>query len=213
MTMTRRSMTLLLAMTLPFGNVAIGVAHAEKIKYAKTEVEKARGKCVGSVLGGALLGALAGRAIGKGSAATGAAIGAAAGVGICAVILSNAKRADRIIAAQMASATFQDAPYRTTFAADDGTSMTTFEGRAGASENIDAVRLQPVRYMSLDGAKMESPVLVGADQDCRSISGSIAGTNNVQAALPSQYVCRTPGGDYKPYGLQMANAGKAKKAA
>lgn len=207
-----RKTGLLLAFILPFCDVAIGVAHAEKINYAKTEVEKARGKCVGSVLGGALLGALVGRATGKGNTAAGAAIGLAAGVGVCAVILANAKRADRIIAAQIASAKFQDQPYTTTFAADDGTSMTTFEGRAGVSENIDAARLQPVRYMSLEGARMESPVLAAGQQDCRAISGSLSGTNEVKAALPTQYVCRTPDGDYKPYGLQMVSNGQQKKA-
>lgn len=199
-------MTLLLAFTLPFCDVGIGVAHAQKIKYAKTEVEKARGKCVGSVLGGALLGAVVGRAIGKGGTATGAAIGAAAGAGICAIILSNAKRADRIIAAQIASAANPDSPYRTTFAADDGTSVMTFEGRAGARQSIDAARLQPVRYMTLDGAKAESPVLVGTNQDCRQVTSTLAGTNGA-AALPMQTVCRTPEGDYRPYGVQMvANA-------
>lgn len=211
--MKRRSLTLLLAVTLPFCDVVVGVAQAEKIKYAKTEVEKARGKCVGSVLGGALLGALVGRATGKSGLAAGAAIGAAAGVGVCAIILANAKRADKIIAAQIASANYQNATYRTTFAADDGTSETTFEGRAGPSESIDAVRLQPVRYMSLDGAKMESPVLAGAGQDCRPISGTLGGANDVRAALPTQYVCRTPDGDYKPYGLQVVDSGKGKKAA
>lgn len=208
-----RKVALLLAVMLPFCDVVIGVAHAEKIKYAKTEVEKARGKCVGSILGGALLGALVGRATGKGNVGAGAAVGAAAGVGICAVILANAKRADKIIAAQIASAQFQDQPYTTTFAADDGTSMTTFEGRAGAAENIDAARLQPVRYMSISGAQMESPVLAAGQQDCRAISGSLSGTNDVKATLPTQYVCRTPEGDYKPYGLQMASKRSDKKAA
>ncbi|WP_163959214.1 hypothetical protein [Sphingomonas insulae] len=189
--MKRRSLTLLLAVTLPFCDVVAGVAQAEKIKYAKTEVEKARGKCVGSVLGGALLGALVGRATGKSGLAAGAAIGAAAGAGVCALILANAKRADRIIAAQIASANYQNATYRTTFAADDGTSETTFEGRAGASESIDAVRLQPVRYMLLDGAKMESPVLAGAGQDCRPISGTLGGrTTFVRRCLPSTSAAR-----------------------
>jgi len=210
--MKYKSLTLMLAMTLPISSVFFGIAYAGNIKYAKTEVEKAKGKCVGSVLGGALLGALVGRATGKGGVAAGAALGAAAGVGVCAIILANAKRADKIIAAQIASANYQDTTYRTTFAADDGTSATTFEGRAGASESIDSVRLQPVRYMSLDGAKMESPVLAGGGQDCRPISGSLAGANDVRAALPTQYVCRTPDGDYKPYGLQMADSGKKKMA-
>ena len=40
------------------------MAKPGKVKYAKTEVEKARGKCVGSVIGGALVGALVGRVVG-----------------------------------------------------------------------------------------------------------------------------------------------------
>lgn len=207
-----RKVALLMAVMLPFGDMAIGVAHAERIRYAKTEVEKARGRCVGSVVGGALLGALVGRATGRDNTATGALIGAAAGVGVCAIILANAKRADRIIAAQIASANFQGQPYTTTFAADDGASMMTFEGRAGASQTIDAARLQPVRYMTLEGGRIESPVLAAGGQDCRAISASLSDGSASKAALPTQYVCRTPEGDYKPYGLEIASNGRNGKA-
>jgi len=202
----------LLVVSLPFGQLGMGVAWAEKIKYEKTEVEKARGKCVKTVLGGALLGALIGRATGKGGTLAGAGIGAAVGAGACAVIMANAKRADRIIAAQMASAQYQNVAYTTTFAADDG-SMTTFEGRGGATESIDGARLRPVRYMSLDGVQMASPVLPAGKQDCRPVSSSIGGADGSRASLPSQTFCRTPEGDYKPYGVNMAENEQDKKKA
>lgn len=211
--MRYRLITGVLLATLPFCQIGANAAWADKIKYEKTEVEKARGKCVASVLGGALLGALAGRAVSKKGALAGAGIGAAAGVGACAIIMANAKRADKIIAAQIASAQYQDVAYKTTFAADDGTTSTTFEGKAGASESIDAARLRPVRYMTLDGAKTESPVLASGNQDCRAVSSSIGGTNDVRANLPSQYVCRTPEGDYRPYGVTMASNDQGKKKA
>lgn len=211
--MKTRTVAALLIVALPLPQVSTGVAWADKIKYEKTEVEKARGKCVGAVLGGALLGAVLGRVVSRKGVALGAGIGAAAGVGACAVIMANAKRADRIIAAQIASADHQDAAYTTTFAADDGASMTTFEGRAGADEAIDAARLRPVRYMTIDGAQTQSPVLASGGQDCRAISASIAGTNDIRANLPTQYVCRTPDGDYRPYGVTMAKTGSEKKPA
>lgn len=212
--MKKRLVAGLLVVTLPFGQVGVGVAWAEKIKYEKTEVEKARGKCVKTVLGGALLGGLIGRATGKGGTLAGAGIGAAVGVGACAVIMANAKRADRIIAAQIASARYQQVAYTTTFPADDGSSMTMFEGKGGASESIDAARLRPVRYMTLDGIQAASPVLAAGRQDCRAVSSSIGGTNEARVSLPTQYFCRTPEGDYQPYDVTMAeNGGERKKAA
>lgn len=202
----------LMILALPFGPVGMDAAWAQKIKYEKTEVEKARGKCVKAVLGGALLGALVGRAVSRDGALAGAGIGAAAGVGACAIIMANAKRADRIIAAQIASAQYQDADYKTSFAADDGSSMTMFEGRAGASQSIDAARLRPVRYMTLDGAQTASPVLAAGAQDCRAVSSTIGGENAARTALPTQYVCRTPEGDYRPYGVTMVDNGAGTKA-
>jgi len=203
----------LLAMMLPSCQIGSGVAWAEKIKYEKTEVEKARGKCVASVVGGALLGALVGRAVSEKGALVGAGIGAGAGAAACAVIMANAKHADRIIAAQIASAQYQAAPYTTTFVADDGTSTTRFEGKAGASESIDAARLRPVRYMTPDGGKAESPLLASGGQDCRAVSSSLGTADDARVALPTQYVCRTPEGDYRPYGVTLVDNGTGKKVA
>lgn len=201
-----------LVVTLTFGDLGAGIAHAAKVKYEKTEVEKARGKCVAAVLGGALLGALAGRAISKKGTLAGAGLGAVAGGAACAVIMANAKKADQIIAAQIASARYQDAAYTTTFAADDG-STTTFEGRAAASQTIDAAYLRPVKYMTLDGVNTASPELAAGGQDCREVSSSLTGAGSGRADLPKQYVCRTPNGDYQPYGVKMVDNGAGKKAA
>jgi len=56
-------------------------------------------------------------------------------------------------------------------------------------------------------------MFVGANQDCRQVNSTLAGTNEVTAALPLQTGCRTPEGDYRLYGEPMAKSGKAKAAA
>lgn len=183
--------------------VAAPAAAGDKVRYEKTEVEKARGKCVGSVLGGALLGALVGRAVDRNGAAAGALIGAGAGAAACAVIMNNAKHKDRIVAAQIRSALHVDAPYVTAFPSDDPAATTTFQGLGGAAQTLDAARLRPVRYQNEDGAAIASPVLQGTQQDCRAVSSSLTTAGNT-AALPTQYVCRTPEGNYEPYGLAKA---------
>lgn len=182
----------------------VTVAKPTKVKYAKTEVEKARGKCVGSVIGGALVGALVGRVVGgKKNTAEGAVVGAVAGSIVCAILLSNAKRKDRIIAAQIASANYQQAPYRTYFANDNGQQM-TFVGRGGASEHVAAARLRPVKYTSLDGLAAASPVPLAGGQECRAINSALIDNTGNNAELPNQYVCRTAAGDWQPYGLAKA---------
>jgi hypothetical protein len=175
-----------------------------KIKYAKTEVERARGKCVATIIGGALLGAVVGRVVGgKKNTAEGAVVGAAAGTVVCAILLSNAKRKDRIIAAQIASANYQSTPYRTYFADDNGQQV-TFVGRGGASEIIAANRLQPVKYETFDGLSAASPVPLAAGQECRAINSAVEDFNGNRAGLPNQYVCRTADGNWQPYGLKKA---------
>jgi len=201
-----------LVVALALGQLQPEVAHAANVKYAKTAVEEARGKCVAAIIGGGLLGAIVGSAVSKKGTGAGAGIGAVAGGGACAIIMANAKKADRIIAAQIASAQHQDSVYTTTFTGDGG-SATTFEGRASGSEAIDAANLRPVRYMTLDGVSTASPTLTAGAQDCRAVSSSITDGDNGRADLPMQYVCRTPSGDYQPYGVQMADKGTRKKAA
>jgi len=63
------------------------------------------------------------------------------------------------------------------------------------------------------GTEIELPMFVGANQDCRQVNSTLAGTNEVTAALPLQTGCRTPEGDYRLYGEPMAKSGKAKAAA
>lgn len=174
---------------------------AQKIKYERTEVEKARGKCVAAVLFGGIAGALIGRATGKKNVAEGAVIGLAAGAGACAMIMATAKQKDRIIAAQISAARERNGFYTTTFAADDGQSV-MMQAQAGAEQTLSATNLRPVKY-SIDGTAAASPVLEGDGQLCRPVAASLqsaAATSN----LPSQMICRTPQGDYAPYAVVMA---------
>lgn len=173
-------------------------AHAQKVKYGKTELDRAKGKCVGSVLGGALLGALVGRAVGgKDSTLVGAAVGATAGAGVCAVLISNAKHKDKMLAAQLAAAQNPGQLYEATWTNDEGQPV-TFSSQASTA-SLDGTRLMPIKY-ELNGTKYESPVLPAGPQDCRSASGTFGDGSN----MPAQTVCRTPDGDYQPYGLKTA---------
>ena len=194
------ALALLMLTIAPWG----AMAKPAKVKYAKTEVEKARGKCVGSIIGGALLGAVVGRVIGgKKNTAEGAVAGLAAGSIVCAILMSNAKRKDRIIAAQMAAATYQSTPYRTYFADDNGR-QTTFVGRSGASEHFPASRLQPVKYEDMYGLSVASPVPLAGGQECRAVNSALEDYSGNSAQLPQQYVCRTAEGNWQPYGLKKA---------
>lgn len=179
-------------------------AKQAKIKYAKTEVEKARGKCVAAIIGGALLGGIVGRvAGGKNNTAEGAVLGAAAGSLTCAIIMSNAKRKDRIIAAQIASATYQARPFMAEFGDDNGMPM-TFQGMSGQSEHLTAQQLRPVRYAGLDGQPVASPVPEAAGHECRAVNSTLTDASGNVGALPQQYVCRSADGNWHPYGLARA---------
>lgn len=198
----RRAIHILMApmlIVLPINGTAN--AKEAKVKYAKSEVDKAAGKCVGSILGGALLGALVGRVVGgkKGTGA-GAAVGAAAGTAICAILMTNAKRKDRILAAQIASANHTSRPYVTQFGDDNG-QITTFAGTASASRNIDSAKLIPVRYKTEDGTEVASPVFDTGGQECRSVSSSLSSGGNI-GKLPEQMICRTADGNWQPYGVK-----------
>jgi hypothetical protein len=199
----------IIALLVAIAAAAVPAAAAPKVKYEKTEVEKARGKCVGAILLGGLAGALVGRATGKGNTAGGAALGVAAGAGACAIIMANARNKDRIIAAQLAAARAGDGRYSTTFASDDGQTV-TMNAVAGGERRLSADQLRPVKY-AVDGNAMASPMLVGDGQLCRPVGGSLQGGSGA-AALPSQMVCRTPEGDYAPYAVVMAAKDRANSA-
>jgi hypothetical protein len=178
-------------------------AREAKVKYAKSEVDRAVGKCVGSVIGGALLGALVGGIIGgKRGTGVGAAAGAGAGAAYCAVLISNAKRKDRIIAAQIAAGAYTNQTYTTEFGDDNGQVM-HFSGSASPSRQIDSAALLPVKYKTESGEVMASPVLDTGGQECRSVNSSLSGAGN-SGALPVQIVCRTSEGNWQPYGLKLA---------
>lgn len=169
------------------------VSAKSKPRYAKTEADKAIGKCVGAVVGGALLGALVG---GKKNRFGGAAVGAAAGGAVCAILMKTAKKKDRIIAAQRETA-LRNTDYVTSFADDDGGVM-QFSGRVGTVAEIDGDSLMPVKYAAVGGGDVISPVLETGGHECRTIDSSLtSGSDGI--SLPSQYYCRTPAGDWEPY--------------
>lgn len=178
--------------------IALGSAPAaaKGPKYAKTEMEKATGKCIGSLLGGALLGAVIGRAISKRGAGTGAAIGAGGGAILCGVLVANAKHRDRVIQAQMTAMKDPRRLVSDTWIDADG-KETTFTANAGTPLTIDGSRLRPVRYQTATG-KAESPTLDTGNRECRMAGGSFASGGTVTAA-PAQLYCRTDAGDWQPF--------------
>lgn len=197
----------LLSATLVVQSLALAPANAakDKIKYAKSEVEKSVGKCVGAIFGGILVGALAGAATSRNNkkgATTGALVGAGAGAVACAIIRKNAKRKDRIIAAQLAAASSRSSTYLTSFPSDAGDPI-SFAGQAGPVQMIDAARLRPVKYESM-GQDIASPILPDGAQYCREVSSSLGDNTGAREFLPPQIVCRTSDGNWSPYAPKMA---------
>lgn len=166
---------------------------ASKPKYAKSEADKAIGKCLAVVIGGALLGALAG---GKKSRGTGAVVGAAAGGAVCAVLMANAKRKDHILAAQRETA-MRNESYATSFQDDNGQPM-QYRGMVSSTAEIDGGQLIPVKYKPLGGGSAVSPQLETGGHECRFVDSAI-GSAQGAAGFPSQAFCRTPNGDWEPY--------------
>jgi hypothetical protein len=168
------------------------------VRYAKSEVQKATGKCVAAVFFGGILGGVVGGAV---DGRRGAARGLGSGAIVCALIMSTAKRKDRIIAAQIAAASAQNGSFSTSFNDDNGRPI-QLQTQASTPQTIEGARLTPVKY-EVSGGQVASPVLDTGGQECRVVSGSIAGAEGI-GVLPDQYVCRTPSGDYAPYELGRA---------
>ncbi|MEE4210483.1 MAG: hypothetical protein V2I43_14620 [Parvularcula sp.] len=173
-------------------------ARTRKVKYAKSEVDKAVGKCVGTVLGGALLGALI---AGKRDRAKGALAGAAVGGGICALIVDDAKRKDRLFEAQLRAAEAESGQHSASFTDETGANATVVAS-AGEAQMMPASMLVPVKYKYADSTTYLSPVLPGPEALCRTTSASLEVAGGGKADAPEQLICRTETGDWAAYGLK-----------
>lgn len=173
-------------------------ARTPKVKYAKSEVDKAVGKCVGTVLGGAILGALI---AGKKDRATGALAGAAVGGGICALIVDDAKKKDRLFEAQLRAASAESGQHTSTFTDDAGV-KTTVVASAGEAQMMPASLLVPVKYTFADSTTRLSPVIAEPEALCRMTAASIQSASADAAKAPDQLTCRTEAGDWAPYSLK-----------
>lgn len=188
----------LLIGTLPTSS-AEAKDYAPRVRYAKTEMEKAVGKCVATVVLGGLAGSLVGRAIdGHRGARRGTRLGLAAGAVGCAILVASAKRADRVIAAQIAAARSRDGYYSTVYRDENGVPV-QMVAQARPAQTIDASRLTPVKYES-DAGVFAAPVLDTGGQECRLVDGNLQSSQGSTRA-PSQYICRTSSGDWSPYEL------------
>lgn len=176
-------------------SATVADAKPKKVKYAKSEIDKAIGKCALSVLGGAVLGGLI---AGKKNRATGALGGAAIGGIVCALIVDDAKKKDRIYQAQLAAAQSPQGRYTMTLVADDG-QKETYTARASDPLMTPVNLLVPVRIKLTDGIVRESPVLPGPDAICRNsdVSAQLGDGNAFTA--PTQVMCRSDAGDWYPY--------------
>lgn len=194
----KMAMRWLVALAAAFSLAVTGPALAKKPKTAKTEVSKAVGKCVGLVLGGALLGALLGGKNGRGG---GAALGAGAGAAACALVVANAKRQDRIIAAQReaASAALDSGIHYASFRDDNGREV---QMASRAQDAVVTGPLVPVKY-ELDGAERVSPVLEAAAPTCRYVDSELTAADG-SAAIPRQLYCRTADNAWEPYAVGKA---------
>lgn len=181
-----------LALT-PIGS-EVAFAAKTRVKYAKTEVEKATGRCIAAVLGGALLGGIIG---GK----KGVAIGAGAGSLLCVILQVNAHNKDKIIAGQIAAAANAEDGRYTEIMEDDQKRPLAFVAQAGESQLIEGSKLAAVRYTSASAGAIASPVLDAGGQECRQVNSVMSYGDNQTTVLPAQMVCRTSEGDWQPYAL------------
>lgn len=196
---SKQKMTSMLAVVVAVAPLQASIAQGPvfqgkgKVHYAKTEVEKATGKCKVAVIGGGLLGALIGAAAGGGrGAAIGGAGGLAVGTGACAIPMANAKHKDQIIAAQLAAAA-SDQPVTTSWTDDSGQTV-SLVARRGDERQIDGAQLIPVKYSDTGGDTTAGIFAAGDKAMCRPVTSTVDGK-----PLPQQLTCRQPDGSYKPY--------------
>lgn len=181
-------------LAMPVG--PLGMAQAKQ-RYAKTEVERAAGKCVGSILGGALLGAVLGRVIGgRQATGTGIALGTSAGAAVCAILMANARHKDEMIAAQLNAVRDPSRPYSASWTDDEGKPVTFTSRSEPVASAYDGAQLLPVKYKGADGIEQISPTLPAGTTDCRMATG----TFDSGATVRPQMTCRTADGNWHPYG-------------
>jgi outer membrane lipoprotein SlyB len=195
--MFRKFLTASLAGLILFGMSSATVADAKpkKVKYAKSEIDKAIGKCALSVLGGAVLGGLV---AGKKNRAAGALGGAAIGGVVCALIVDDAKKKDRIYQAQLAAVQSPQGRYTMTVVADDG-QRETYTAQASDPLMTPVNLLVPVRIKLTDGIVRESPVLPGPEAICRGTDVSAELGEGRAFTAPTQVLCRDEIGDWYAY--------------
>lgn len=172
----------------------VALAGKARAKYAKTEVEKATGKCIAAVLGGALLGGIIG---GK----KGALIGAGAGSVICVILQVNAHNKDKIIAGQISAAANSENGYYSEIMVDNQNRPVAFAAQSGQIEMVEGSNLIPVRYNNASLGTVTSDVLDTGGQECRQVNSGMSYGENQTTLLPSQVVCRNSEGDWQPYAL------------
>lgn len=182
------------AVALALFGSQIAIAEKARVRYAKTEVEKASGKCIAAVLGGALLGGLVG---GK----KGALIGAGAGSVVCVILQVNAKNKDKIIAGQIAAAANSENGYYSEVMMDDQNRPVGFVAQSGPSEMVEGSKLISVRYNDASSGSVISAPLDTGGQECRQVNSGMSYGENQTTLLPAQIVCRTSEGDWQPYAL------------
>lgn len=182
------------AVALALFGSQIALAEKARVRYSKTEVEKASGKCIAAVLGGALLGGLIG---GK----KGALIGAGAGSVVCVILQVNAKNKDKIIAGQIAAAANAENGYYSEVMTDDQGRPVGFAAQAGPSETVEGSRLISVRYADASAGSVISAPLDTGGQECRQVNSGMSYGENQTTLLPAQITCRNSEGDWEPYAL------------
>ncbi len=191
----------------PLGQSAEAASKEPKVKYEKTELEKASGKCLWQGIAAVFVGALVGTIVaGRKKRGKGAALGAGAGLAIagvnCALVRKAAKKKQAMIDAQIATAQFNGENYRTNIDYGDGETV-TFVGERGDEEKIDGDYLRPVKFQSIAMGKTSSPVLPKGSQFCRQIDSGVIAADGSQSLLPTQLTCRDSNGDWYPYSSEI----------
>ena len=176
------------------------LAEAQRVRAERTEMSRALRNCGRALAFGTIVGGIAGALIGgRRNRAEGLAIGAGAGAGVggiaCAILIANAERQERIIAAQRLAAAGPVGQMQTQMF-DDGKGG-SLQIVSRAEEVTPTARLVQVRFQTAAGEQI-SPALGAGTPVCRRVHSDMVSSEG-SGALPAQLYCRTPEGDYAPY--------------
>lgn len=193
--MLSRSVAFIVAAALAIGPIEDRpvLAKPAKIKYAKSEIDKANTTCAIMLLLGVGASAIGGKKTAR--------YAMPVTVLACIVIQASARHKEKILAAQRETLSAPRKSWKESIQDSNGDDI-TFSGSGSIDQVVDGARLQPVKYKTIDGQQAASPVMDTGGKTCRTVTSSLSYRDGRNAFLPAQVFCRTVEGDWEPYAVQ-----------